>query len=175
MLQPRMRIFLLYTGCLLEAVHDVSKNPGSDKADFSRNTAIRESGLSAAIRCVIILRLLCGLSGHCFLTSEWPLFYHGHRCEPREKRTRALSRKTPRAKVRRMHAPPASVGKDLHQALRSGLAANAMGRQRIRPVTARAMIGRARDRRRGRLLMCLSPYQGHFDSRLKTIPVLALQ
>jgi hypothetical protein len=60
MLQPRMRIFLLYTGCLLEAVHDVSKNPGSHKADFSRNTAIRESGLSAAIRCVIILRLLCG-------------------------------------------------------------------------------------------------------------------
>ena len=53
MLQPRMRIFLLYTGCLLEAVHDVSKNPGSHKADFSRNTAIRESGLVAAIRCTL--------------------------------------------------------------------------------------------------------------------------
>jgi len=50
MLQPRMRIFLLYTGCLLEAVHNVSKNPGSHKADFSRNTAIRESGLKAAVR-----------------------------------------------------------------------------------------------------------------------------
>ena len=52
MLQTRMRIFLLYTGGLLEAVHDVSKNPGSHKADFSRNTAIRESGLLAANRLI---------------------------------------------------------------------------------------------------------------------------
>ena len=106
-----------------------------------------------------------------FLTNEWPLLYHGQRCETREKRTRALSNKIPQAKVRRMHAFPASVGTGLHQALRSALAANALGRQRIRPVTARAMIGRARDQLRGRLPMCLSPCQGHFDSRLKTILV----
>ena len=79
------------------------------------------------------------------------------------------------AKVRRMHALPASVGIGLHQALRSVLAVNALGRQRIRPVTARAMIGRARDQLPGRLPMCLSPCPGHFDSRLKTIPVPVLQ
>ena len=116
-----------------------------------------------------------GRSRDCFLTNEWPLLYHGQRCESRKKRARALSRKIPQAKVRRMHALPASVGTGLHQALRSALAANALGRQPIRPVTARAMIGRARDRRRGRLPMVLSPCQGHFDSRLKTIPVPVLQ
>ena len=106
-----------------------------------------------------------------FLTNEWPLLYLGQHCESHEKRARALSRKIPLAKVRRKHALPASVGTGLHQALRSALEVNALGRQRIRPVTARAMIGRARDRLRGRLPMCLSPCQGHFDSRLKTIPV----
>ena len=116
-----------------------------------------------------------GRSRHCFLTNEWPLLYHGQHCESRKKRTRALSRKLPQAKVRRMHALPASVGIGLHQALRSALEANALGRQRIMPVTARVMIGLARDRRRGRLPMCLSPCQGHFDSRLKSIPVPVLQ
>ena len=116
-----------------------------------------------------------GRSRHCFLTNEWPLLYHGQHCESREKRTRALSRKIPRAKVRRMHALPASVGTGLHQALRSALEANALGLQRIRPVTARVMIGLARDRRRGRPPMFLSPCQGHFDSRLKTIPAPVLQ
>ena len=106
-----------------------------------------------------------------FLTNEWPLLYLGQHCESHEKRARALSRKIPLAKVRRKHALPASVGTGLHQALRSALEVNALGRQRIRPVTARAMIGRARDRLRGRLPMCLSPCQGHFDSRLKIIPV----
>ena len=116
-----------------------------------------------------------GRRRHCFLTNEWPLLYHGRHCESRKKRTTALSCKIPRAKVRQMHALPASVGTGLHQALRSALEANALGRQRIRPVTARVMIGLARDRRRGRLPMCLSLCQGHFDSRLKSIPVPVLQ
>jgi len=70
MLQPRMRIFLLYTGCLLEAVHEVSKNPGSHKADFSRNTAIRESGLIAAIRRNPIKCLLCVKRANCLVNVD---------------------------------------------------------------------------------------------------------
>ena len=66
--------------------------------------------------------------------NEWPLSYIGQRCGSCKKRARALSRKIPQAKVRRMHAFLASVGTGLHQASRLALVVNALGRQRIRPV-----------------------------------------
>lgn len=75
---------------------------------------------------IVILYLSC--------INEWSLSYIGQCCGSCEKRARALSRKIPQAKVRRMHAFLASVGTGLPQALRLALVVNALGRQRIRPV-----------------------------------------